>query len=79
MSQVKESNFTSTAVRAGLDNVALICSPTGLPYNFTPELNSATQPYAGELENHRPSYVGAVFTPNGFTTWGSLEENSQFL
>ena len=43
-SQVKDPDISSSAGRAGLKNVALICSPTGPPGNFPPELNSIAQP-----------------------------------
>ena len=55
-SQVKDPDVISSAGRAGLENVALICGPTGPPGNFPPELNSIAQPQVEELENPRPSF-----------------------
>ena len=51
-SQVKDPDVISSAGRAGLENVALICGPTGPPGNFPPELNSIAQPQVEELEKY---------------------------
>lgn len=66
---MKDPNISSMAGGAGLENMALICHQIGLPCNFSPGINSATQPQAEQLEDHRPSLAEAESTLIGFTTW----------